>query len=154
MQDKIKIRDAVREDVPILVRFNLQMAMETEDKQLDEQVLTCGMNSVFDDPNRGFYLVAEVGGKVAGSLLVTTEWSDWRDGDYWWIQSVYVDHEFRRNGIFRAMYAEAKQRAENMPQVCGCRLYVERDNTAAQATYAQLGFVETNYKVFEELFPG
>jgi ribosomal protein S18 acetylase RimI-like enzyme len=152
MQDQIKIRDAVREDMPRLVEFNLSIALDTEGKHLDEQVLTCGMSALFDEPHRGFYMVAEVADKVVGSLMVTTEWSDWRDGDFWWLQSVYVDPEFRRNGVFRALYTEAKQRAKNTSRVCGCRLYVERDNAAAQATYARLGFAETNYKVFEELF--
>ena len=154
MQDHVNIRDAVREDVPKLVQFNLSIARETEDMQLDEHVLTSGINAVFDDPKRGFYLVAEVDGKAAGSLMVISEWSDWRDGAFWWIQSVYVEPEFRRNGVFRAMYEEVRKRAGNTPRVCGCRLYVERDNAAAQTTYARLGFVETNYKVFEELFPG
>ena len=152
MQDQINIRDAVRGDVPILVRFNLSMARETEDVQLDEHVLTRGVNAVFDDDKHGFYLIAEVDGKVAGSLMVTYEWSDWRDGAFWWIQSVYVEPEFRRRGVFRAIYAEARQRAGNTSRVCGCRLCVEQDNAAAQATYARLGFVETNYKMFEELF--
>jgi ribosomal protein S18 acetylase RimI-like enzyme len=153
MQDQINVRDAVRDDLPRLVEFNLSIALDTEGKQLDKEVLTCGMNALFDDPNRGFYMVAEVAGRVVGSLMVTTEWSDWRDGDFWWLQSVYVDPEFRRNGVFRAMYTEAKQRAQNTSRVCGCRLYVERDNAAAQATYVRLGFAETNYKVLEELFP-
>lgn len=154
MQDQVKIRNAVREDGPKLVQFNLSIARETEDMQLDDQVLTSGINAVFDDPKRGFYLVAEVDGKAAGSLMVISEWSDWRDGAFWWIQSVYVEPEFRRNGVFRALYEEVRKRAGNTSRVCGCRLYVERDNAAAQTTYARLGFVETNYKVFEELFPG
>jgi ribosomal protein S18 acetylase RimI-like enzyme len=153
MQDQINIREAIRQDVPTLAQFSLQIALETEDKQLDEEVLACAVNAVFDDSKRGFYLVAEVEDKIVGSLMVTTEWSEWRNGDFWWIQSVHVEPEFRRRGIFKALYTEAKQRAKNTEKVCGCRLYVERDNTAAQATYAQLGFVETNYKVFEELFP-
>ena len=152
MKDQVNIRNAVRKDTPKLVRFNMGIALETEDLQLDKQVLTLGLNKLLDDPNCGFYLVAEVDGEVVGCLMVTNEWSDWRNGTFWWIQSVYVEPEFRRRGIFRAMYTEATQRAKNTAKVCGCRLYVERDNTSAQATYAKLGFEETNYKVFEALF--
>jgi ribosomal protein S18 acetylase RimI-like enzyme len=153
MKHQITIRNAAVEDADKIIQFNMSMARETEDKQLDEKVLTSGVNAVFDDPNRGFYLVAEVNGKVVASLMVTTEWSEWRNGVFWWIQSVYVEPLFRRRGIFRALYAEARQRAASTEQVCGCRLYVEQDNTTAQATYAQLGFKETNYKLYEEIFP-
>ena len=153
MQNQTRIRAAIRKDVPSLVDFNLRMAMETEDKQLDSEVLTSGVNAVLDDPRRGFYLIAEVDGKVAGSLMVTNEWSDWRDGTFWWVQSVYVTHEFRRRGVLRALYEETRERAKNTPRVCGCRLYVERNNATAQTTYAKLGLVETDYKMFEELFP-
>jgi ribosomal protein S18 acetylase RimI-like enzyme len=152
MQDRINIRNAVCQDAERIIHFNMSMARETEDKQLDEKVLTAGVNAIFDNPDRGFYLVAEVNGKVVASLMVTTEWSDWRNGDFWWVQSVYVVEKFRRSGVFRAMYAEVRQKAKNTPQVCGCRLYVEQDNTKAQATYAHLGFLETNYKVFEDVF--
>lgn len=150
--ENMRIRDAAGEDVEWIVRFNQSMAMETEDKELDGEVLSGGVNGVLDDPKRGFYLIAEVDGKVVGSLMVTTEWSDWRNANFWWVQSVYVEDAFRRHGVFRAMYAEVRQRAKNTPQVCGCRLYVEQDNTRAQATYAHLGFLETNYKVFEDVF--
>ena len=153
MQHQITIRNAVYQDAERIVHFNMSMARETEDKQLDEKVLTAGVNAIFDNPDRGFYLVAEVNGKVVASLMVTTEWSDWRNGDYWWIQSVYVEPAFRRRGIFSALYAEARLRAESTPNVCGCRLYVERDNKNAQATYTQLGFEQTNYKLYEEMFP-
>ncbi|MCF7957092.1 MAG: GNAT family N-acetyltransferase [Phycisphaerae bacterium] len=152
MKDQIIIRDAIREDAPKLVQFNLQMARETEGRQLDERVLTSGIHAVLSDPKYGFYLVAEVDGTVAGSLMVTTEWSDWRDGVFWWIQSVYVVSQCRRRGLFRALYKEVTQRAKNTAKVCGCRLYVEQDNAAAQATYTKLGLVETSYKLFEELF--
>jgi len=153
MQDQVKIRAALAKDAATLVEFNLRMAQETEDKQLDSGVVTSGVNAVLEDPKRGFYLVAEVGGQVVGSLMVTTEWSDWRDGAFWWIQSVYIAPGFRRRGVYRTLYEQVRQRARNTTRVCGCRLYVERDNAAAQTTYARLGLVETDYKVFEELFP-
>ena len=138
MQGQTRIRTALREDAPKLVDFNLRMAMETEGKQLDSDTLTSGVNAVLEDPRRGFYLIAEVDGKVVGSLMVTSEWSDWRDGAFWWVQSVYVTHGFRRRGVLRALYEEARRRAKNTPRVCGFRLYVDRDNTTAQTTYASL----------------
>ncbi|MCF7956404.1 MAG: GNAT family N-acetyltransferase [Phycisphaerae bacterium] len=153
MHDKINIRNAAHHDAERIVHFNKSMARETEDKHLDDRILTSGVNAVLNDPKYGFYLVAEVDGAVVASLMVTNEWSDWRDGVFWWIQSVYVDPAFRRRGIFRAMYKEARNRAASTPQVCGCRLYVEQDNTTARKTYAKLGFKETNYKLYEEIFP-
>ncbi|MCD6365770.1 MAG: GNAT family N-acetyltransferase [Planctomycetes bacterium] len=152
MQDHVKIRPALPRDAATLVEYNLCLARETEDKQLDAGVLTSGVRAVLEDSKRGFYLVAEVDGEVAGSLMVTTEWSDWRNGAFWWIQSVYVAPRFRRRGVFRALYEGVKGRAMNTPRVCGCRLYVEWDNAAAQATYERLGLMETKYKMFEELF--
>jgi len=153
MQNQIEIRNATSQDAEKIVHFNKSMARETEDKHLDDQILTSGVNAVLNDPKCGFYLVAEVEGNVVASLMITNEWSDWRDGVFWWIQSVYVDPDFRRRGIFRAMYKEARNRAASDSKVCGCRLYVEQDNTAAQKTYASLGFKETNYKLYEEIFP-
>ena len=147
------VRSAGADDIPALVDFNRRMAMETEDKQLDADILTSGVGAVLDDPRRGFYLIAEVDGQIAGALMVTTEWSDWRDGDFWWVQSVYVKHEFRRRGVFRALYQETRQLAKDTPRVRGCRLYVDRHNATAQATYAKLGLVETDYKMLEEVFP-
>jgi len=152
MRDKISIRDATGQDIARLVQFNMAMAIETEEMQLDEGVLTSGMKAVLDDPGRGFYLVAEVDGRVVGSLMVTTEWSDWRNADFWWVQSVYVAPEYRWRGIFRALYEEVRNRAKKSDRVCGCRLYVERENAKAKATYVQLGFEETHYKMFEETF--
>jgi ribosomal protein S18 acetylase RimI-like enzyme len=90
----------------------------------------------------------------AGSLMITTEWSDWRDGDFWWIQSVYVKPEFRKLGVYRAMYAFVQSLAASKPNVCGFRLYVERENLTAQKTYASLGMQETHYNIFESLKPG
>lgn len=152
MQSKIKIRNAARGDAERIVRFNKSMAHETEDTHLDEQILTSGVNAVLDNPKNAFYLVAELDNTVVGSLMITTEWSDWRNADFWWIQSVYVDPRFRRRGVFSEMYKEARSRAESTPNVCGCRLYVEHNNTTAQKTYAQLGFKETKYKLYEEIF--
>jgi ribosomal protein S18 acetylase RimI-like enzyme len=151
MNDRIRIRDAVRDDIDTLVEFNRQMARETEGKQLDKTILTAGVKAVFNNHAHGFYLVAEVDGTIAGSLLVTTEWSDWRNGVFWWIQSVYVAPAFRRKGVYRSLYREVRERAGRSSQVCGCRLYVERENHTAQATYKYLGMKDTGYRVFEEM---
>ena len=152
MKDEVKVRMARRDDVSTLVAFNMQMAKETEDKHLDLDVLTAGVGAIFENPEHGFYLVAEVNGAVVGSLMVTTEWSDWRNGDYWWIQSVYVQSEFRQKGIFRALYEEVHERAENSNEVCGVRLYVEKGNRTAQTVYTRRGLTETHYKIFEDIF--
>lgn len=151
MNEAVRIRAAVPGDTTFLVECNLAMASETEHKSLDREVLARGVAAVFEDPRRGFYLVAEGGGESAGSLLVTYEWSDWRNGEWWWIQSVYVTAAQRRRGVFRALYAEVEKRARAAGAV-GLRLYVERDNTRAQQTYASLGMEEEPYKMLRHGF--
>lgn len=146
----IAIRPATRRDLPELVAWNAAMAQETEARQLDRDVLTRGVAAVFDEPRRGFYLVAERDGAAVGSLLVTYEWSDWRCGDFWWIQSVYVTPGGRRTGVFRALYAEVAERARAAGAV-GLRLYVETENQRAQRTYAGLGMDECHYRMFEQM---
>ena len=145
------IRTAEPADVSFLVECNAAMALETEHKTLDRGVLTRGTQAVFDDPRRGFYLVAEHDGQPVGCLLVTYEWSDWRNGDWWWFQSVYVTQAARRAGVFRALYAEVERRARAAGAV-GLRLYVERDNERAQRTYASLGMEEEAYKMLRRGF--
>lgn len=147
----ISIRAAEVADVPFLVECNAAMALETEHKSLDRDVLTRGTQAVFDDPRRGFYLVAELAGAPAGCLLITYEWSDWRNGDWWWFQSVYVTKAARRTGVFRALYAEVERRARAAGAV-GLRLYVERDNSRAQQTYVSLGMEEEAYRMLRRGF--
>lgn len=147
----VTVRDARRDDLPNLVQWNAAMAWETEHKRLDPAVLTRGMTAVLDEPRRGFYLVAEHDGVPAGCLMVTYEWSDWRCGDFWWIQSVYVIEAARRSGVFRAMYAAVAQRASEAGAV-GLRLYVETENARAQQTYADLGMSRCHYFMYEQPF--
>jgi GNAT superfamily N-acetyltransferase len=147
----IVIRAAEVADIPFLVECNAAMALETEHKTLDHDVLMRGTQAVFDDSRRGFYLVAEYDGQPAGCLLVTYEWSDWRNGDWWWFQSVYVTNAARRAGVFRALYAEVERRARAAGAV-GLRLYVERDNERAQRTYASLGMEEEAYRMLRRGF--
>ena len=109
---------------------------------------------MIEDPQMGFYLVVELDNGIQASLMVTTEWSDWRNGMFWWIQSVYVRPEYRRQGLYRELYQRVKELAEQESAVCGFRLYVEHWNTVAQKTYASLGMTEIGYKMFEELKPG
>lgn len=149
MRDPVLVRDAVAADAEILARFNLQMAEETEGRQLNPAVLAHGVCGPLNDRTRGFYLVAEMSGQVAGCLMVTTEWSDWRNGEFWWIQSVYVSPEFRRQGVFRALCEEVGKRAAAAQHVRALRLYVDRHNAVAQATYRRFGFAETDYLIFE-----
>ncbi len=146
------IRRATPADVPVLVAFNAAIALETEAKRLDPAVLTAGVRAVFDDPARGFYTVAERGGEVVGQIMVTFEWSDWRNGWFWWVQSVYVRADARRGGVFRALYRAIVEQAAADPGVIGIRLYFETDNGRAQATYRALGMSDTTYGVME-LYP-
>jgi ribosomal protein S18 acetylase RimI-like enzyme len=150
----MQIRVATPTDAGVLVEFNAAMALETEGKELLPEVIGAGVHSLLQKESSGFYLVAEDGARVVGSLLVTKEWSDWRNGDFWWIQSVYVRPEFRRRGVYKRLYRHIQEMAAKDPGVCGFRLYVERENARAQTTYRALGMKETRYLVFEELKPG
>lgn len=147
------IRKATIDDADTLAAFNAEMARETEGKTLLPEVIAAGVRALLADRGLGYYVVAEVDGQVVASLMVTTEWSDWRNGTFWWIQSVYVQTGHRRRGIYRSLYAFVKQLAGNDSSVCGFRLYVERENSAAQNTYAALGMKETSYQLYEELKP-
>ena len=149
---KIHIRRAAPEDIERLVEFNAQMALETEGKALSLPVLQAGVARVLEEPARGFYLVAECDGLVAGCLMITFEWSDWRNGDWWWLQSVYIAPPFRRHGVFRTLHAEIESAARATAGVVGLRLYVERENHRAQATYAALGLREAEYAMWERGF--
>jgi len=147
---KINIRVAKQSDVGALVKFNQLMAWETEQKKLDEDILCKGVSALIADENKGFYLVAEQSDQVVGSLMVTTEWSDWRNGVFWWVQSVYISPDFRRQGIYAQLYAQVKVLAEQQQNVCGFRLYVEKENRIAQKTYESLGMYATHYLMYEE----
>ena len=145
------VRAAQRGDIQHIAQWNEAMAWETEQKRLDPAVLARGVAAVFDEPRRGFYLVAEREGEPVGCLLVTYEWSDWRCGDFFRIQSVYVVEQARRGGAFRAMYDAVKQRAREAGAV-GVRLYVETENERAQRTYAGLGMERCHYFMYEAGF--
>lgn len=151
---RIQIRRGESRDTAVLTSFNMAMAEETEDLKLLPEVITAGVAAILADPARGFYLIAESAGAVAGALMVTSEWSDWRDGYFWWIQSVYVRPELRRHGIYRSLHEHLREMAQNQANICGLRLYVERNNQRAQETYARLGMRETHYLLYEELKPG
>lgn len=146
----MNIRIATRDDAAAMVEFNQAMALETEHKHLDNDVLSNGVAAVFDDPQKGFYVVADVDGEIVGGLMVTFEWSDWRNGWFWWIQSVYVRPEGRGKSVYSKLYEFVKQRASDAGNVCGFRLYVEKENEHAQAVYRKLGMDETYYLMFEE----
>ena len=149
---ELRVRMASAADAEAFVRFNCAMALETENKTLDERIVGPGVRAVFENPTRGFYVVAESAGRIAAALMVTFEWSDWRNGTFWWIQSVYVKPEFRGAGAFKALYEAAAEQARCAEGVCGFRLYVERENVRAQKAYAGLGLEETPYRMYEQLF--
>lgn len=145
----ISIRPATPSDARVLAKFNALMAKETENRELDPSLLQAGVDSLFQDPSRGLYYVAESGGTIVGQLMVTYEWSDWRNGTFWWIQSVYVEQAFRGKGVFKTLYRYIESLAKDRKDVCGLRLYVEHDNTAAKETYASLGMKKTPYEMYE-----
>ena len=148
--DDVTVRLASAEDGDAFVRFNCAMAMETESKRLDEAIVGPGVEAVFADPSRGFYVLAESAGRIVAALMVTFEWSDWRNANFWWIQSVYVTPEFRRRGIYRRLYEFVRDRARTDGGVCGFRLYVEKDNAPAQNVYESLGMSASDYLMYEE----
>jgi GNAT superfamily N-acetyltransferase len=146
----MNIRRAESGDAGSLVDFNQKMALETEGKRLDEAVLSAGVRAVFSDSNKGFYVVAEDEGSIVGGLLVTFEWSDWRNKWFWWIQSVYIVPEARGKSVYSWLYDFVKTEAAKRGDVCGFRLYVERENVHAIKVYEKLGMKNSIYYMFEE----
>ena len=147
--DHLTIRKAVPDDLKTIVEYNLALARETEDKTLDEPTLTAGVREMLNNPARGEYFVAEGDGQIVGQTMYTREWSDWRNGDLLWLQSVYVHADYRRQGVFGRLLDELRQIAARDPGVVGLRLYVERENSPAQATYQKHGFRLPGYLVME-----
>lgn len=156
IKDRLLVRPADPEDVAVLVGFSAAMALETEGRHLDRDRLRQGTQAVFDLPARGFYIVAELPDrettKVVGQAMITFEWSDWRNATFWWIQSVYVDPAWRRQGVYRAMHRYILSQAHARPDVCGVRLYVEGENKVAKAVYERVGLSPSSYDVFENDF--
>jgi GNAT superfamily N-acetyltransferase len=144
------IRVATSEDADSLIEFNQAMALETEDKNLDPDVLGPGVRAVFGDPHKGFYVVAEDDGQIIGALMVTYEWSDWRNGWFWWIQSVYILPEARGRRIYSRLYEFVKKHATKRGNVCGFRLYVEAENSHARRVYENVGMEASHYCMYEE----
>lgn len=152
MSDEILVRRGELKDAVTIAAYNIHMALETERKRLDPYTVSAGVRSVLEDESKGIYFVAQVGDRVIGQLMITHEWSDWRNGDIWWIQSVYVHPEFRKRGVFKRLFAKAEESARAAGAVM-IRLYVENDNSAAQETYAHLGMTRTAYTVMEKDLP-
>ncbi len=148
MNKMILVRKAVPSDVPSIIDFQLKMAWETEKVKLEKKIVTSGVRAVFEDQSHGLYFVAEDNKKVMASLLITNEWSDWRNCNVWWFQSVYVTPDFRRQGVFRMMYTHVRQLAEK-EGVAGLRLYVEKNNSRAKKTYESLGMSSEHYSFYE-----
>lgn len=146
---EIRIRAAAPADADTLADFNLAMALETEDRRLDESKVRRGVAALLADARHGVYYVAEAGARIVGQMLITYEWSDWRNGRFWWIQSVYVLPDARRLGVYRALHRAVEETARATPGVCGLRLYVDRENTRAQQVYREMGMVQTDYLLFE-----
>ncbi|MCD9189132.1 MAG: GNAT family N-acetyltransferase [Pyrinomonadaceae bacterium] len=147
----MNIRLANASDAADLVEFNQAMALETEGKRLDSQVLKSGVEAVFQDEKKGFYVVTEADAEIVGGLMVTFEWSDWRNSWFWWIQSVYILPEYRGRSIYRLMYEFVKNKANQEKNVCGFRLYVEKENVNAQKVYEKLGMESSHYLMYEEM---
>ncbi|QOW19604.1 GNAT family N-acetyltransferase [Lysobacter ciconiae] len=158
---QVDIRDAMPGDAELLAQWAAAMALETESKVLAPATILAGVSAGLLDPARARYFVAIAsagmgGGEVVrmpvGTLMLTREWSDWRNGDWWWIQSVYVDPGYRRRGVLSALYRHVEDLARQTEGVIGLRLYVERDNSIAQRTYAALGMADAGYRIYEAGF--
>ena len=147
--EAIRVRPASLDDVSLMARWAEAMAFETENKQLHHDTVHRGILTGLKDPERASYFMAEIAGEPVGTLMVTKEWSDWRCGWWWWIQSVYVEPNHRRKGVYRALYDYILTLARADKEVCGLRLYVERENVSAQRTYEFLGMTDAGYRMYE-----
>lgn len=143
-----EIKKADSSHLPVIARFNQEMALETENKVLPDEIILPGVKAVLDDPSKGFYLIAEVNGEMAGQLMITYEWSDWRNATIWWIQSVYVVGIHRKKGLYSALYDHVKEQAKKAG-VKTIRLYVEKQNSTAQEVYRRLGMEPGIYDFYE-----
>lgn len=148
----MKIRKARLADTAIIADFNCRLAWETEQVRLNPATVNRGVAALLKDAAKGIYFIVEQDGVVIGQLLITYEWSDWRNGNFWWIQSVYVLAEFRQQGIFRALFEHVRKLARSRRGVCGLRLYAADHNRRAQRAYLRLGMTHTDYEVFELVF--
>lgn len=145
----MNIRKALNKDIDVIARYNYNLAYETENKILDMNILTRGVEAIIKDENKGIYHVCEINGEVVGQIMYTFEWSDWRNGTFLWIQSAYVNKEFRGMGVFKTLYKFIRDIADNDNNICGIRLYVEKENTIAKKTYKNIGMKECNYYIYE-----
>jgi GNAT superfamily N-acetyltransferase len=154
--DHLNVRLARPEDAATIASFSAAMALETEGRRLDLDRLHLGTIALIETPARGFFIVAELEQvdrrQLLGQLMVTYEWSDWRNGVFWWVQSVYVDRTWRRQGVFRRMHQAVLQEARARTDVCGVRLYVDKDNPIAHITYERLGLIRSAYQIYESDF--
>lgn len=148
----IRIRSARPADDAIIARFNRAMALETEARKLNPSGVLRGVKALLADPAKGVYFVAEADSEIIGQTLITYEWSDWRNGNFWWIQSVYVAPAHRGRGVFKALHQHIHQLARRQTDVCGLRLYVDGHNAQAKEVYARLGMARTDYELWEEDF--
>ena len=150
----VTIRDANSGDAGIIADYNARLAQESEGMRLLPEIVGPGVEAMLADRSRGRYWVAEADGRVIGQIMVTYEWSDWRNGSIWWIQSVYVHGDYRRRGVFSVLYRHVESLARQDPQVRGIRLYVDHDNERAQRTYRSLGMKMSDYRVMQSIFKG
>lgn len=144
-----EIQIATKEHAAFIVDFQIKMALETESLTLDRNTVTKGVQAVFKNPSLGQYFIAKEKNKVIASLLITYEWSDWRNAKVWWIQSVYVCPENRRKGVFSQFYSLIKGLVEKSEDAGGLRLYVDKTNVSAQKTYQKVGMNGEHYQLFE-----
>ncbi len=148
----IVVRRGGKADFEALVEMTLEMAGESEGRELSPPVVREGVGALLEDPAKGFYLVAEVGGEIAGQLFVTFEWSDWRAGWIWWIQTVYTRPEYRGLGVFRSLQAKVEELAREAGDVCGLRLYVAGVNSQARKAYEKTGWSRADYSIYEKMW--
>jgi len=147
----MNIRKGILRDATTIAGFNVRLAQESEDLRLDLNTVTQGVTALLNDPAKGVYFVVEEESQIVGQLLITYEWSDWRNGNFWWIQSVFVKEECRGRGVFTSLFEHVQRVAREQGNVCGLRLYMEQENERARRAYLKLGFDQTHYQVFERL---